>query len=198
MLFRSFSIHTEVLHVLDAVDAEHAAPGIVAELEATLTLIDSQIGTEVAALTDVTTHLFTGASKLIRPIFLLLSAAAGEVTVGWADSARTMAAVIEIAHVATLYHDDVMDEATSRRGLPSANVRFGNNYAVIAGDLLLSRALEMACETRAHVPYNIVLVDADEGFRMMAHGENDLAIGDKVTASYRPFAGRLVPYFEKI
>ena len=52
-------------------------------------------------------------------------------------------------------------------------------------------------ETRAHVPYNIVLVDAAEGFRMMAHGANDLAIGDEVTASYRPFAGRLVPYFEK-
>ena len=52
-------------------------------------------------------------------------------------------------------------------------------------------------ETRAHVPYNIVLVDAEEGFRMMAHGDNDLAIGDEVTASYRPFAGRLVPYFEK-
>ena len=53
-------------------------------------------------------------------------------------------------------------------------------------------------ETRAHVPYNIVLVDAAEGFRMMAHGANDLAIGDEVTASYRPFAGRLVPYFEKM
>lgn len=52
-------------------------------------------------------------------------------------------------------------------------------------------------ETRAHVPYNIVLVDAAEGFRMMAHGENDLAIGDKVTAGYRPFAGRLVPYFQR-
>ena len=52
-------------------------------------------------------------------------------------------------------------------------------------------------ETRAHVPYNIVLVDAEEGFRVMAHGDNDLAIGDEVTASYRPFAGRLVPYFEK-
>jgi len=52
-------------------------------------------------------------------------------------------------------------------------------------------------ETRAHVPFNIVLVDAVEGFRMMAHGDNDLAIGDEVTASYRPFAGRLVPYFEK-
>jgi uncharacterized OB-fold protein len=52
-------------------------------------------------------------------------------------------------------------------------------------------------ETRTHVPYNIVLVDTAEGFRMMAHGDNDLAIGDAVTASYRPFAGRLVPYFEK-
>ena len=52
-------------------------------------------------------------------------------------------------------------------------------------------------ETRAHVPYNIVLVDTAEGFRMMAHGENDLAIGDEVSASYRTFAGRLVPYFER-
>jgi uncharacterized OB-fold protein len=53
-------------------------------------------------------------------------------------------------------------------------------------------------ETRVHVPYNIVLVDAPEGFRMMAHGDNDLAIGDEVTASYRPFAGKLVPYFERV
>jgi len=53
-------------------------------------------------------------------------------------------------------------------------------------------------ETRAHIPYNIVLVDTSEGFRMMAHGDNDLAIGDKVTARFVPFAGRLVPYFEKV
>jgi uncharacterized OB-fold protein len=52
-------------------------------------------------------------------------------------------------------------------------------------------------ETRAHVPYNIVLVDTAEGFRMMAHGDNDLAIGDPVTARFVPFAGHLVPYFEK-
>jgi uncharacterized protein len=52
--------------------------------------------------------------------------------------------------------------------------------------------------TRAHVPYNIVLVDASEGFRMMAHGDNDLSIGDQVTARFAPFAGRLVPYFEKV
>ena len=53
-------------------------------------------------------------------------------------------------------------------------------------------------ETRAHVPYNIVLVDTAEGFRMMAHGDNDLSIGDEVTARFARFAGRLVPYFEKI
>jgi uncharacterized protein len=53
-------------------------------------------------------------------------------------------------------------------------------------------------ETRAHVPYNIVLVDAKEGFRMMAHGADDLAIGDHVTARFVPFAGHIVPYFEKM
>ena len=53
-------------------------------------------------------------------------------------------------------------------------------------------------ETRAHVPYNIVLVDTAEGFRMMAHGEIELAIGDRVKARFMEFAGRLVPYFEKI
>ena len=52
-------------------------------------------------------------------------------------------------------------------------------------------------ETRAHVPYNILLVDMLEGFRMMAHGDNDLAIGDQVTARFTQFAGSLVPYFEK-
>lgn len=53
-------------------------------------------------------------------------------------------------------------------------------------------------EARAHVPYNIVLVDTIEGFRMMAHGDHDLSIGDKVTARFARFAGRLVPYFQRI
>jgi uncharacterized OB-fold protein len=52
-------------------------------------------------------------------------------------------------------------------------------------------------ETRAHLPYNIVLVDTDEGFRMMAHGDDDLSIGEKVTARFVHFAGRLVPHFTR-
>jgi len=52
-------------------------------------------------------------------------------------------------------------------------------------------------ETRAHVPYNMMLIDTKEGFRMMAHGDNNLAIGDAVTVRFVQFAGRLVPYFAK-
>lgn len=51
--------------------------------------------------------------------------------------------------------------------------------------------------TRAHVPYNILLVDCAEGFRMMAHGDNALVAGDEVAASFKPFAGKLVPFFTK-
>ena len=53
-------------------------------------------------------------------------------------------------------------------------------------------------EARAHVPYNIILVDTAEGFRMMAHGDLELSIGDRVGARFAPFAGRVVPYFEKL
>jgi uncharacterized protein len=52
-------------------------------------------------------------------------------------------------------------------------------------------------EARAHVPYVIVLVDVEEGFRMMAHGAKDLAIGDKVVAQFERFTDRVVPYFSK-
>jgi uncharacterized OB-fold protein len=52
-------------------------------------------------------------------------------------------------------------------------------------------------EARAHVPYNIVLVDTAEGFRMMAHGDNDLKIGDRVIARFARFTGRLIPYFAR-
>src|SRR5689334_14892213 len=65
---------------------------------------------------------------------------------------------------------------------------------VYATSLVCRAATE---ETRAHVPYNIVLDDTVEGFRMMAHGEANLAIGDSVTARFERFVGGVVPYFEK-
>lgn len=72
--------------------------------------------------------------------------------------------------------------------------RASGEGTVYATALICRAATE---ETRAHVPYNIVLVDTVEGFRMMAHGDVKLAIGDKVIARFERFAGRVVPYFEK-
>ena len=80
-------------------------------------------------------------------------------------------------------------------GSPDLKVARASGDGVIYATSLVMRAATP--EARAHVPYNIVLVDAVEGFRMMAHGDNDLAIGDKVTAKFRQFTGRLVPYFER-
>jgi uncharacterized protein len=81
-------------------------------------------------------------------------------------------------------------------GAPDPVEQRASGEGVVYATSLVCRAATP--ETRAHVPYNIVLVDTSEGFRMMARGDNDLAIGDKVTARYRPFAGRLVPYFQRI
>jgi uncharacterized protein len=74
--------------------------------------------------------------------------------------------------------------------------RIASGEGTVYATSLVARAATP--ETRAHVPYNIVLIDAAEGFRMMAHGDHALAIGDRVSARFVPFAGRLVPYFEKL
>jgi uncharacterized OB-fold protein len=81
-------------------------------------------------------------------------------------------------------------------GAPDPVEKRASGEGVVYATSLVCRAATP--ETRAHVPYNIVLVDTSEGFRMMAHGDNDLAIGDKVAVRYRPFAGRLVAYFQRI
>lgn len=80
-------------------------------------------------------------------------------------------------------------------GAPALAEKRASGAGTVYATSLVCRAATP--ETRAHVPYNIVLVDTAEGFRMMAHGDNDLAIGDEVTARYQQFAGRLVPYFAK-
>lgn len=80
-------------------------------------------------------------------------------------------------------------------GTPDPVNKRASGQGVVYATSLVVRAATP--EARAHVPYNIILVDAAEGFRMMAHGDNDLKIGDKVTARYASFTGRLVPHFER-
>jgi uncharacterized protein len=80
-------------------------------------------------------------------------------------------------------------------GAPDPEEKRASGEGTVYATSLVCRAATP--ETRAHIPYNIVLIDAAEGFRMMAHGDHDLAIGDRVIARFVPFAGRLVPYFAR-
>ncbi len=104
--------------------------------------IEQLIGTELrsadAVMTDSLTHLFDAGGKRFRPLFTVLSAQLGPNPD--AEEVTVAGAVIELVHLATLYHDDVMDEAEVRRGTPTANVRWGNNVAILAGDYLFATA----------------------------------------------------------
>ncbi|HME49494.1 nonaprenyl/(2E,6E)-farnesyl/geranylgeranyl diphosphat synthase [Mycobacterium sp.] len=101
-------------------------------------LISTELGKGDEIIRDAVLHLFEAGGKRFRPLFTVLSAQlgpepdAGEVTVA--------GAVIELVHLATLYHDDVMDEAQVRRGAASANARWSNNIAILAGDYLFATA----------------------------------------------------------
>lgn len=89
-------------------------------------------------LTEAALHLAKAGGKRFRPLFTVLTGQLGPEPDD--PSIVTAATVVELVHLATLYHDDVMDEATMRRGAPSANVRWGNSIAILAGDYLFAHA----------------------------------------------------------
>src|ERR1700712_3852608 len=88
-------------------------------------------------------HLLDAGGKRFRPLVVLLASHFGDPL----SSAVVPAAVaIELTHLSTLYHDDVMDEATLRRGAPSANARWNNTIAILTGDFLFARASEITAD----------------------------------------------------
>ncbi|UYN82797.1 MAG: polyprenyl synthetase family protein [Microcella sp.] len=92
-------------------------------------------------MADVTSrYLLEAGGKRIRPVLTLLTAQLGE---GNNEAVITAAQAIEITHLASLYHDDVMDEAEMRRGVPSAQSVWGNSVAILTGDLLFARASKL-------------------------------------------------------
>ena len=101
-------------------------------------LMDTELRGADEVMTDSLLHLFLAGGKRFRPLFTVLAAQIGPRPDSW--EVTTAAAVIEMVHLATLYHDDVMDEAAVRRGAPSANARWGNNVAILAGDYLFATA----------------------------------------------------------
>jgi heptaprenyl diphosphate synthase len=101
-------------------------------------LMETELRGADELMTDAVLHLFEAGGKRFRPLFTVLSAQLGPKPDAW--EVTIAGAVIELVHLATLYHDDVMDEAQVRRGAPSANVRWGNNIAILAGDYLFATA----------------------------------------------------------
>ena len=92
---------------------------------------------------ELTSHLAQAGGKRMRPLLTLVAAQFGDPERALSDEVLTAATGIELTHLASLYHDDVMDSAPTRRGVPSAQHLWGNNRAILAGDILFARASAM-------------------------------------------------------
>ncbi|HXQ19747.1 MAG TPA: polyprenyl synthetase family protein [Acidimicrobiales bacterium] len=117
-------------------------PLLEGDLERIEPLLTSSVSAGDPFLDEVATHLIAAGGKRLRPLLALASATGGEHPASEADLLGGVA--VELVHLASLYHDDVIDEATMRRSVESVNSRFGNLVAIVAGDYLLSRSAEIA------------------------------------------------------
>lgn len=108
------------------------------------------VRTPDAYLTEIASHLITAGGKRLRPVMSIAAAQVG-------GSARVSEQVVqggiscELVHLGSLYHDDVMDESTLRRGVETVNAKWGNLQAILAGDFLLARASEIAASLGTEV-----------------------------------------------
>jgi heptaprenyl diphosphate synthase len=103
----------------------------------------SAVTSDVDFVDEAARHLLDAGGKRFRPLLVVLAAEFGDPT---APDVATAALVVELTHLATLYHDDVMDEADLRRGAPSANARWDNSVAILTGDFLFARASDLVAD----------------------------------------------------
>lgn len=121
-------------------------------------------------LVDATAqHLLAAGGKRIRPVLVLLTSRFGG---GVNDDVRDSAVAVELTHLATLYHDDVMDSAPLRRGAPSAHEVWGNSVAILTGDLLFARASRIVADLGPEA----VRIEAD-AFERLVLGQLHESIG---------------------
>lgn len=106
-------------------------------------LLTTRLKSDVALVNQISGYIISSGGKRLRPLIVLLLCGA----MGYDKNDKfIMAAVIELIHTATLLHDDVVDESSTRRGDNTANENWGNAAAVLVGDFLYSRAFEMMVE----------------------------------------------------
>lgn len=149
--------------------AELFAP-VAADLLQVESAIEAAIQTDDQLVAEVCTHLLRGGGKRIRPALALLSA---RVFTDNLEPVVPLAAAIEMIHMATLVHDDVVDNSSTRRGLPTVNARWNNGVSVLAGDYLFAKAFSMLAESG--MP-RIVQVMAEVVFAM-SNGELQQLVG---------------------
>src|SRR3954467_148596 len=106
-------------------------------------LLRDSVKSDYPFVTETSQHLVAAGGKRFRPLVVLLAAQFGD---GSAEGVVPSAVVVELTHLATLYHDDVMDEAVLRRGAASANSRWGNTVAILTGDFLFARASDILAD----------------------------------------------------
>src|SRR6476646_4464810 len=115
-------------------------------------------------IAQVNSHLFQMQGKLFRPTLLLL---ADEATGGHDPRTVTLAAVVELIHLATLVHDDSVDHSVLRRGMPTINSLFSHQVSVIMGDYLYSRAV-----------IELVRLEDLEPLRVLSRVTNEMTVGE--------------------
>jgi len=157
------------------VGVEFADPGLASAVQTTLVAVEERLRAAVASgdplVGEAARHLVDAGGKRFRP---LLTAIAAEFGVGGAPEVVLSATVVELTHLATLYHDDVMDEAQVRRGAPSANARWGNSVAILVGDFLFARAADLA----AQLGPDAVRIQAHT-FARLVHGQIGETVGPR-------------------
>lgn len=114
-----------------------------AGLEAVEAMLRESVKSEYPFVTETSRHLVEAGGKRLRPLLVLLAAQFAD---PGAPGVVPAAVVVELTHLATLYHDDVMDEAELRRGAASANSRWGNTVAILTGDFLFARASDLLAD----------------------------------------------------
>ena len=115
---------------------------IAPELDSVERELESTVTSDVLAAIDVSTHLLSAGGKRIRPALLIISGLSACPKMS-RDSAISVAASVELIHMASLIHDDVVDETRERRGASTANANWGNKISVLGGDYLLSKAFAL-------------------------------------------------------
>jgi heptaprenyl diphosphate synthase len=149
-------------------DLEAAVATTLAEVEAGL---HAALVSADPLVAEAARHLVDAGGKRFRPLLVAICAQFGDHRRPEVVSA---AEVVELTHLATLYHDDVMDEALMRRGAPSANSRWGNSIAILVGDFLFARAADVA----AQLGPEAVRIQANT-FARLVHGQIAETVGPR-------------------